>query len=142
MIYFSADCRSIESYFFCYICWCKRDVTLKQSLSYDGQELTLFIRAQIEYWRSHIESEPLPEPIMGIAQMEHKKVILLLHYLGLLEKLEVYNLTQENITKAFALSAMQLLIERVQEDGPKYVLLNHLNGWIKRLNTYYDKTLL
>ena len=47
------------------------------------------------------------------------------------------NLTQKNAPQSFALTAAQLLTERMQNDGPEYKLARFLHGWMKRLSTYY-----
>ncbi len=47
------------------------------------------------------------------------------------------SIAQDTAPRSFALTAAQLLIERMQGDRPQYKLANFLNGWMKRLSTYY-----
>ena len=47
------------------------------------------------------------------------------------------NLTVQNAPKAFAISAAQLLLNRIHYDGPGYKLLSFFDGWMKRLHSYY-----
>ncbi len=46
------------------------------------------------------------------------------------------NLTAENVTQAFTISAIKTLVALVQNSAPQYNRMKFLNGWIKRLNTY------
>jgi hypothetical protein len=46
-------------------------------------------------------------------------------------------LTAENINKAFAISAAQVLIRRIKNSYPDYKIIRFMHGWIKRINTYF-----
>lgn len=46
-------------------------------------------------------------------------------------------LNSENINKAFALSAGQVLLKRIQNSYPKYEIIRFMHGWIKRISTYF-----
>lgn len=47
------------------------------------------------------------------------------------------NLTVQNAPKAFAISAAELLLNRIHHDGPAYKLLSFFDGWMQRLHSYY-----
>ncbi len=51
------------------------------------------------------------------------------------------NLTQENITTAFTVSAAKILLRLVQNSAPHYSRVKYLKGWINRVGTYSDPTL-
>ncbi|MFI5332917.1 MAG: hypothetical protein ACHQVS_02325 [Candidatus Babeliales bacterium] len=50
-------------------------------------------------------------------------------------------LTQENMTKAFTLSAAKILIILVQNSAPDYRRFRYLHGWIRRISSYADESL-
>ena len=47
-----------------------------------------------------------------------------------------YNLTAENVNKAFAVSAAKVLLRRIENSAPDYTFIAYLEGWIKRVSTY------
>jgi len=49
------------------------------------------------------------------------------------------NLTQENVTKAFAVSAAKKLLMRIENSAPDYKYIIFLHGWMKRISTYFSK---
>lgn len=60
--------------------------------------------------------------------------------LGVMQKLPE-NLIKSNITKAFAISAAEILTIRIKNTGPEYNQLKFLPGWIKRVHTYGEDKL-
>ncbi len=48
---------------------------------------------------------------------------------------------KDTLSTAFALSAMKLLIMRVQHSSPPYTCMSFVPGWIKRVETYTNKKL-
>lgn len=48
------------------------------------------------------------------------------------------NLTNETVTKAFAVAASKRLITLVENSAPEYNRVKFLSMWIKRVNTYWD----
>ncbi len=65
-------------------------------------------------------------------------------YWGLLQVLMDIpeNVNKETILKAFTISAAKVLTRRVQESGPEYKLIKFFHGWMKRISTYSDPSLL
>ncbi len=64
-------------------------------------------------------------------------------YWGLLSVLQSMpdNLTHENVTKAFAISAAKKLLQLIENSAPEYKRLCFFGGWMARLNTYTKKNL-
>lgn len=50
------------------------------------------------------------------------------------------NLTQENITKAFTVSAAKILITLIQNSAPSYRRVRYLHGWMRRISSYADES--
>lgn len=48
------------------------------------------------------------------------------------------NLTKDNLMKAFSLSCAKILIKRIENSNPNYKFIVFLNGWIKRVSTYFS----
>lgn len=46
------------------------------------------------------------------------------------------DLTQENVTKAFAICAAGRLLRYISNSGPEYTSVKFLAGWVKRVSTY------
>ena len=65
-------------------------------------------------------------------------------YWGLLQVLTDIpeNVNKETILKAFTISAAKVLTRRVQESGPEYKLIKFFHGWMRRISTYSDPSLL
>lgn len=51
------------------------------------------------------------------------------------------NLNQDNITKAFTVSAAKILLRLIQNSAPDYRRVKFLNGWMKRVSTYADQNI-
>ena len=49
--------------------------------------------------------------------------------------------TQENVTKAFTISAAKTLIILIQNSAPNYRQIRFLHGWMRRLSSYANESL-
>lgn len=52
------------------------------------------------------------------------------------------DLTIETAPSAFAISASQMLLNRIRNAAPNYTLTRYLHPWIKRVSTYADASLM
>ena len=52
-----------------------------------------------------------------------------------------HEITEKNVSQLFALEAEQLLLTRIKNGGPDYPLGRRLEGWTKRICTYYNQNL-
>lgn len=51
------------------------------------------------------------------------------------------NLTKDNVTKAFTVSAANILLRLIKNSAPDYRRIRFLHGWMRRLSTYVDSNI-